>query len=345
MLIAARTETGLVRDQNQDRYLAWDLAVDAGARAGRYTFCAVADGMGGSAAGDRASSLGLAAFSAQLFNLLTSRCGEEILSPCDIPRGFADCVRISNDRVFKAAEFDESLKGMGATLTAGLIARGVLYLAQVGDSRCYRLRGESLTQLTEDHSLVAELVRMGKLSPDAVRTHPRRNVITRAIGVGNDIEPEISSHVILEGDTYLFCSDGLWELVTEEEMVAILLQRLRPDPAPTIQTAGGLQERESGHERPGVSGIPDPTGASDQSEVPGQRGPLDEVCEELVRQALARGGHDNITVLLARARPEDVHPDAERDLVAFARTRIESAPGGDADLKRTLRYRLQEWQQ
>ena len=309
MFVVARTDAGRVRDTNQDRYLIWSLGVDAGDRAGQFGFCAVADGMGGAAAGDRASALTLKTLADLLLPTLAARCGEPDLGPCDVPRLLTEGVKAANQAVFEAASSDPALKGMGTTLTAGLVARGVLYLAQVGDSRCYRFRDGELEQLTADHSLVAELVTQGKLSPERVRSHPRRNVITRAIGVQERLEVDITCSVVEETDLYLYCSDGLWELVNETRITETL--RGLPFPASTPAEEGGL---------------------------------LEAACESLVQAALRAGGDDNVTVLIAAVEERDLHREAIRDAQVFARTRVETASPSTVDLKRTLRHRLQEWQ-
>jgi PPM family protein phosphatase len=331
--IVARTDTGLVRDQNQDRYLFWRIGVEGAGRAGEYTFLAVADGMGGSAAGDRASALALGVLSDRLLSLLTSRSGEETAAACDIPRVLEDGIRCANAEVERAARSDPSLNGMGTTLTVGLSSRGVLYLAQVGDSRCYRLRDGALQQQTTDQSLVSELVRLGKLTPDAARKHPRRNVITQAIGVQEEVRAEITCQVMEPGDLYLFCSDGLWEMVPDSDIEHILLKSIAPE-----RKASEPNASEAGASEPGVSEGDTPVGRISREK-------LKAACTELVRRALAGGGSDNVTAVLSAVESKDAHPEAIRDAQGFARTRVETGSIQAADLKKTLRFRLQEWQQ
>ncbi|HET6381785.1 MAG TPA: PP2C family serine/threonine-protein phosphatase [Armatimonadota bacterium] len=301
MYAVGRTDVGLVRDTNQDRYLIWRLDADCGGIARRFSFCAIADGMGGNAAGDRASALALDVLGSRLLPELAGCGGADSL--CDIPDILRDAVAAANSAVLQAAAREPALNGMGTTLTVGLLTRGVLHLAQVGDSRCYRLRSGALEQQTADHSVVAEMVRDGRISEEGARKHPGRNVITRAIGAKKDLEVDITCQAVEAGDIYLFCSDGLWELAPAARIERIVIDAIHDNGV----SADGLAA----------------------------------VCERLVQTALELGGEDNVTVLVAAVEPDDVHADALREVQALARTRVESASSQTVELKRTLRYRLQ----
>jgi len=125
-------------------------------------------------------------------------------------------VHKANGRIHQMAVEDPSLKGMGCTATASYVAEGRLTTAHVGDSRLYRLRGGALEQLTEDHSLVGGLVRLGRLTPEEAEVHPQRSVILRAVGVEANVEVDVLHHDLEPGDVYLQCSDGLTAMVRDE---------------------------------------------------------------------------------------------------------------------------------
>lgn len=309
MFVAARTETGLVRNVNQDRYLAWLLETDATDRSRLFQLCAVADGMGGGAAGDRASLLALQALSLSILSQVAGVCGDQPVPAPDLAGVLEEAMQSANRTVKRAADADPALKGMGATLTAGLLEAGVLYVGQVGDSRCYRIRDGIMEQQTSDHSIVGELVRLGRLTTEEARTHPRRNIITRAVGVEDEVEVDITAFAVEEKDLYLFCSDGLWELIPDTRIQQILTL----SPVLSADAAG--------------------------------RTWLQESTIQLLKAALAAGGDDNITVMLALVHERDIHPAALQNAQTVARTRVESAAPETAELKKTLRYRLQEWQQ
>jgi PPM family protein phosphatase len=169
---------------------------------------AVADGMGGAKAGEIASRLAAAA--------VREEEGERV----DV----AGLIREANRRVFERAREDASASGMGTTMTVALAEDDHVTIGHVGDSRAYRLRNGGLEQLTEDHSLVAELVRSGKLSPEEAETHPQRSVITRALGTEADVDVDTFSVDVQPGDLFLLCSDGLTSMVGDERIVDVVAQ-------------------------------------------------------------------------------------------------------------------------
>jgi PPM family protein phosphatase len=172
---------------------------------------AVADGMGGAQAGEIASSLAAAAVSGGLNG------GEE---PEDAEQAVVELIQEANRRVHDRATNDASASGMGTTLTVALARRDdVVAIGHVGDSRAYLLRDGSLEQLTDDHSLVAELVRRGELSPEEAEVHPQRSVITRALGTDPDVDVDVFSVEGRAGDVFLLCSDGLSTMVDPDTIV------------------------------------------------------------------------------------------------------------------------------
>src|SRR5581483_6439591 len=181
---------------------------------------AVADGMGGAQAGEIASSLAAAAVSGGLN-------GDE--APEDAERLVVELIQEANRRVHDRATTDASASGMGTTLTVALArADDVVAIGHVGDSRAYLLREGKLEQLTDDHSLVAELVRRGELSPEEAEVHPQRSVITRALGTDPDVDVDTFTVQALDGDLFLLCSDGLTTMV-DVDTITDLVDRNRAD--------------------------------------------------------------------------------------------------------------------
>jgi protein phosphatase len=168
---------------------------------------AVADGMGGAQAGEVASRLAAAAF--REFHDADELDPEERV---------AAIIQEANRRIYERAKSDAQASGMGTTITAALVAEDGVALGHVGDSRAYRLRDGQLEQLTEDHSLVADLVRSGRLTPDEADSHPQRSVITRALGTDPRVDVDTFTADVQAGDVFLLCSDGLTTMVADEEI-------------------------------------------------------------------------------------------------------------------------------
>jgi protein phosphatase len=173
-------------------------------------FFAVADGMGGAKAGEVASGLAVKVFEEH----------EDSQEPAEAQ--LRAILEEANRRIFELATSDESRRGMGTTLTAAKLADGDVSLAHVGDSRAYRLRDGALEQITNDHSLVAELERSGQISPEAAEHHPQRSIITRALGPEPDVEVDTYTVPGRSGDVFLLCSDGLTGMVSDDEVATIL---------------------------------------------------------------------------------------------------------------------------
>jgi protein phosphatase len=177
---------------------------------------AIADGMGGAQAGELASRLAAAAVARSEAEGGNGR--ERVIA----------LVNEANRSVYERSADDETVSGMGTTMTAALAEGDQVWIGHVGDSRAYLLREGRLEQLTEDHSLVAELVRSGRLSPDEAGSHPHRSVITRALGTDPDVDVDTIAVDARPGDLFMLCSDGLTSMV-DDEMVLALLERHRSD--------------------------------------------------------------------------------------------------------------------
>jgi len=195
------TDVGRTRSVNQDSVLtAPNLFV-------------VADGMGGHAGGEVASSTAIAAL-----DQAQDRVGSD--------EQLIEAIRVANEAVYRASVENSSLAGMGTTVVAAcLVSKNgadVLTIANVGDSRGYLLHDGVLTQITRDHSLAAEMVRNGDISEEEAATHPQRHVITRALGIEGTVEVDVFSVVLAEGDRVLLCSDGLTNEVDTEELTRAL---------------------------------------------------------------------------------------------------------------------------
>ncbi len=188
-------------------------------------FFAVADGMGGARAGEVASAIAAEAI---------ERAPEEgEAAEAQLTR----LLREANRRIYDRAVSDESLRGMGTTLTAAKVHGDEVSLGHVGDSRGYRLRDGELEQITRDHSLVAELQRSGQITPEAAETHPQRSIITRALGPEPDVDVDTYTVAGRDGDLFLLCSDGLTSMVTDDEVASLLRG------APSLDEAAGALVR------------------------------------------------------------------------------------------------------
>lgn len=192
---------------------------------------AVADGMGGASAGERASRMALDTFSESYYRG----------TPGNLPDRMRSSVEDANASVFNASESDAELHGMGTTLTAMAILGDSAYVGQVGDSRVYLQRTDApLLQVTEDHSLVAEQVRDGLLSAEEARNHVMKNLITRAIGIKPDVEVDLYGVQLQKGDTLMICSDGLCNFVSDPD-IANCLQVKTPRAAARLLVGKALE--------------------------------------------------------------------------------------------------------
>lgn len=194
--LASASHVGRVRSDNQDL----DLLAPP--------LIAVADGMGGHLGGGTAARMAVDALRA--------------VGATSDPTDLLGALREANRAIAQAAGEDPGLAGMGTTATAALLDGGILYLVHVGDSRAYLIRDGNITQVTEDHSVVAEMVRRGTLSPDAAETHPARHVITRALGVDADLEIDALRVDLAPGDVILLCTDGLSGPVDDDAIVGVV---------------------------------------------------------------------------------------------------------------------------
>ena len=197
---AAASDTGRKRRRNEDSYV---IAPP---------LFAVADGMGGAQAGEIASKLAAVALEETDLGALS---GEERVT---------SLIQEANRRVYERSNEDPNASGMGTTITVALVEDSGVTIGHVGDSRAYRYREGSIEQITEDHSLVNELMKSGKLSPEEAETHPQRSVITRALGTDPDVDVDSFTVETQSGDVFLLCSDGLTTMVDDDSILGVLEQ-------------------------------------------------------------------------------------------------------------------------
>lgn len=250
MLFVAKSHIGLVRQINEDV-----CAVHPEFEPMQLIL--VADGIGGASAGEVASQLAADAVSRYVHQGLQSNG----FDPVTLMR---DAVATANSKVWNAAKANEDYEGMGTTLVAALFGERQVVFAHVGDSRGYVFHTNYLRQVTRDHSLVAELVRRGQLTPEEAAHHPQRNVVTRSLGTTNASQVDVDVINWAPGDALLLCTDGLTDLVSESELLA----HMNKLPAAKTQQA------------------------------------VEAVADSLIELALERGAPDNITLVLVVHREE-----------------------------------------
>ncbi len=210
---ACITDTGLVRVLNEDSY-----HISPGD-----CFFSVADGMGGHRAGEVASQMAL--------QLLKQALDRRLKGGEKADRALVDSIKEANSALWELAAGKPEWKGMGTTVTACLKRSGEILIGQVGDSRAYLLRGNWICQLTEDHSLVQELVKNGSITEEEAFTHPRKNILTRALGAGNFLDVDLYRYRVLSGDQLLLCTDGLTRYMRREELLVSINSSPDPDTA------------------------------------------------------------------------------------------------------------------
>lgn len=208
------SDKGPVRKENQDFGEAVRL------RSPRCTVLLVCDGMGGANSGALASSLAADAYLARLRELLTSGRKKSAL----LSYWMREACSSANTAVYDRAVADAANDGMGTTLVSAVILGRQAEILNVGDSRAYLIRGDTVTQITRDHSVVMELVALGELTPEQAAHHPNRNLITRAVGVEPTVEADVFSLRLRRGDRLLLCSDGLSGTLSEETLCALSRQ-------------------------------------------------------------------------------------------------------------------------
>jgi serine/threonine protein phosphatase PrpC len=281
---AGHSDPGRKRRRNEDSYVC------------EPPLFAVADGMGGAQAGELASAL----------------AAEALREGAD--GGVADdrvatLIQEANRRVFERANADASASGMGTTVTAALVDEpsSRVIFGHVGDSRAYLIRDGSLEQLTDDHSLVAELVRSGKLSPEEAESHPQRSVITRALGTDPNVDVDSFAIEARSGDLFLICSDGLSTMVGDAAILEVA-ERYRGDLNEAVRAL--LAEANRGGGEDNITAvlfeIGGPTGPDDEQDEQPDDAPPDETRESVIAEAIGDPDDEDTLSPLDAVRAEDV---------------------------------------
>ena len=209
--ICADTDPGLTRDNNEDA-VAFDTLTG---------LCILADGMGGYSAGEIASGMATAFIRSEMGRWL-SQAGRNANSK-EVKRAMEICVQNANHSIFNAANSNPQYTGMGTTLVVGVFQAGRLMLGHIGDSRCYRVRGDAFEQITKDHSLLQEQIDAGLITPEQALTSANKNLVTRALGVEDAVLLDVTEHRVYAGDVYVMCSDGLSDMVRDRTIADIML--------------------------------------------------------------------------------------------------------------------------
>ena len=206
----ARTDTGRARDNNEDSVVFDEATCTA----------VLADGMGGYNAGEVASGMATTYIREELSRWL-AQAGEQA-RPREVRRAMEICVENANRSIFRAAQINSQYAGMGTTLVMGVFRENAVLVGHIGDSRCYRLRGPQLQQITRDHSLLQEQMDAGLITPEQAATSSIKNLVTRAMGVEDLVLLEVNEFPVENGDVYLMCSDGLSDMVDDATIAKIL---------------------------------------------------------------------------------------------------------------------------
>ncbi len=222
MRYCAITDRGAVRKQNQDAVFA---EFDESAGRGLLLVC---DGMGGARAGNVASELTSRVFSQEFLKLVSGKS-----DPAEIREDMKAALRTANSAVFELAKAEPDCYGMGTTLVAAYVTGDTAEIINVGDSRAYLLGHGTISQITQDHSVVEDMVRRGEITREESRTHPRKNLITRAVGTQPDVKADMFKTALHPGDILLLCSDGLSNVLTDDEI------RAETDASDGVEDAGG----------------------------------------------------------------------------------------------------------
>jgi protein phosphatase len=206
----SRTDPGRARDNNEDA-----VVIDEASHVG-----VLADGMGGYNAGEIASGMATAFIKSEMARWLAETGKQAKVK--EIRRALEICVDNANRSIFNASGSNPQYSGMGTTLVVGVFHEATLILGHIGDSRCYRLRGGILSQITKDHSLLQEQIDAGLITQAQAAGSSIKNLVTRALGVEDAVMLEVNEHQVESGDCYLMCSDGLSDMVDDAEIASIL---------------------------------------------------------------------------------------------------------------------------
>lgn len=211
MEVGVKTDIGKIREINQDAYYI--------SRYKEHPLFIIADGMGGHKAGEIASKMAVEIISSILEKNYNNFC----LDDDSIKKNIISSIIKANEKIYNKSLEDEEFSGMGTTVTLAYKNNKKIFIGHVGDSRAYLFRKGNLSQITTDHSLVEELIRNGSISKEEAKNHPQRNIITRAVGTSKEIEADLIVEEKLKDDILLLCTDGLTNMLMEDEIKEYLL--------------------------------------------------------------------------------------------------------------------------
>lgn len=233
MVSGAKTDTGKVRDNNQDVYF---VSINE-----EVPLFIVADGMGGHKAGEVASNMAMEIVRDEFFNLCNGDLGEK-----EILQLMKRCIEEANNKIYLKSIEIEEFSGMGTTITIAYIKDDTIFIGHVGDSRGYIIREEDIIQITDDHTLVNELVKNGSITTDEAKNHPQRNVITRAVGTSDTIEVDFIVEKFEKENILLLCSDGLTSMIKDSEIKDVLISE--KDIQEACEKLVDLSNEKGGHD-------------------------------------------------------------------------------------------------
>ena len=211
LTVYGETDVGQIREHNED-FIGWDAHLG---------LVLLADGMGGHNAGEVASELAVSSIRDALQDVLSPEMASSNI--IDFNDAIREAIIYANDEIIRMASERLECAGMGTTIVVTLFHGDRVIIANVGDSRMYRLRNKKMTQVTTDHSLVQEMLDNGYISEEEAQLSASRNLITRALGIAEQVEVDVVEDVVENGDSYLLCSDGLTDLVTDDEILQLWL--------------------------------------------------------------------------------------------------------------------------
>lgn len=216
MRVWGRTDIGLVRSENQDAYSICEMK--------EYTSAVVCDGMGGTNGGRVASSLAVDVYQQEIEEKLRTGMNSQ-----EMALAMSESVKKANEAVRQRAAENKEYQQMGTTLVSAVARKERAVLANVGDSRAYHINRSGIRQITRDHSVVENMVERGDLTPEEAKHHPRRNLITRALGPDADVQTDTFELIWKQGDFILLCSDGLVNTVSDQEILFEVIHNGEPD--------------------------------------------------------------------------------------------------------------------
>lgn len=203
------SDVGCVRELNEDCFCIH------GFKDSNHGFCVLADGMGGHNAGEVASQHAVKYVADEMQKLLSEE-------DAGVPGRINEAICNANKKIYKMSCENDIHRGMGTTIVVTFVVDGAAYIANVGDSRAYAVRGNEIVQVTKDHSVVAELLMSGMITPEEARIHPQKNIITRAVGTDKSVVADVFEYDFAEGDVLIMCSDGLSTMLKDKEIYDIV---------------------------------------------------------------------------------------------------------------------------